>query len=85
MGAGIFKYLHMSEQEKRIEELETQFPVISGEAFAEARARALATGVGVVEADEGELYEVFQDGRRRFLKKIQPPIPVRKGAKFSIR
>lgn len=74
----------MSENEKRIEDLETEFPAASGAAFAEARQRALASGLGVVEAHEGVLYEVFGDGTRRFLKKIEPPMAVCKGQKFVI-
>jgi len=74
----------MSEQEKRFEQLETDFPASAGDAFASARARALAAGYLLIEAHEGALYEISQDGTRRFLKKIEAPFPVRKGERFSL-
>jgi hypothetical protein len=75
----------MSEQEKRLNQLEMEFPASAGDAFAGARARALAAGHAVVEADDGALYEVFADGTRKFLKKIKPAVPARRGARFSLK
>jgi hypothetical protein len=75
----------MSDQEKRFDQLEREFPASAGNAFASARARALAAGHGVVEALDGALYEVLPDGTRTFLKKIKPPVPARKGERFSLK
>ena len=56
-----------------IERLEREFPLKAAEAFAEARARALAAGLSVVEAVDGAIYEVFPNGRREFIKRINEP------------
>lgn len=74
----------MSAEEKRVEELETHFAASAGEAFEAARTRALEARQAVVEAHEGALYEVSHNGTRKFLKKLAPPVPVKKGSKFSI-
>jgi len=75
----------MSDQEKQIEQLEMQFVAASGKAFAEARCAALASGLSVVEAQEGKLYEVFPDGTRRFLKDVAPPVTMKRGQKVAIK
>jgi hypothetical protein len=74
----------MSEQEK-IEFLETQFPAVSGSAFAAARERVLASGQSVLQSEQGIIYEVFPDGRRVAVKQIDPPVAVTPGSKFLIR
>ncbi len=38
----------MSDEEKEIQALEDQFPLVSGQAFAAAREEALAAGLSVV-------------------------------------
>ena len=70
--------------EEQIEELERQFPEMAGTAFAEARARALAAGLSVVETHEAMLWEVFPDGTRKPIKAIEPPTLVEPGSKFTI-
>jgi hypothetical protein len=52
----------MSDQD--IQKLESQFPAISGSAFAAARDRALASGQSVLQSQDGVIYEVFPDGRK---------------------
>ena len=52
----------MSDQD--IQELENQFPAVSGAAFAAARQQALDAGLSVMESRDGVIYEVFPDGRR---------------------
>ena len=74
--------MNMSAEEKRVEELEARF---AGDAFALARARAFETQESIVEAADGGLYEVRRDGKRKLLKRIAPPVPVRKGARFVLR
>lgn len=61
----------MSDQD--IQRLENQFPLISGSAFAAARERVLASGQSVLQSEDGFIYEVFPDGHRVRVKKIEPP------------
>jgi hypothetical protein len=70
--------------EEEIEELERRFPEMAAAAFAQARARALAAGLSVVETQDAMLYEVFPDGTRKAIKPIEPPTIVVKGSKLKI-
>ena len=73
----------MSDQD--IQKLESQFPAVSGAAFATARAQVLASGQSVLESQDGVIYEVFPDGHRLQVKKIEPPTQVVSGSIFTIR
>lgn len=73
----------MSDQE--IKELEARFPAVSGQAFAQARERVLASGQSILESRDGVLFEVFPDGRRVPLKTIAPPVPAVPGSIREIR
>ena len=73
----------MSDQD--IQELENQFPAVSGAAFAAARQQALDAGLSVMESRDGVIYEVFPDGRREVVKHIEPPTYVERGRKIKIR
>ena len=75
----------MADQEEDIEKLESQFPPVSGSAFAAARERVLDSGQSVLQSENGCIYEVFPNGRRRRVKAIEPPTPVVPGSKISIR
>jgi hypothetical protein len=75
----------MADQENNIETLENQFPSISGSVFAAAREQALAAGRSVLQSEGEYIYEVFPDGRRVVVKKIEPPIPVVPGSIITIR
>jgi hypothetical protein len=68
-----------------IQHLESQFPGLSGKAFAEARRNALDAGFPVMQSEDGFLVEVHPDGRKERLKSIEPWIPVQAGAVFTIR
>ena len=74
----------MADQENNIEILESQFPTMSGSAFAAAREQVLASGQSVLQSEQGYIYEVFPDGRRVPVKKIAPPITVVSGSKITI-
>lgn len=82
-GASRATLLVMSEQD--LEALESQFPLISGEAFAEARRRVLASGQSVLQAEGSAIYRVFPDGRREFVKEIEPPVPAVPGSVYILR
>ncbi len=74
----------MPDQESIIERLETQFPAVSGSAFAAAREQTLTSGQSVLESEEGCLYEVHPNGKRFLVKKIEPPTSVVCGRKITI-
>ncbi len=74
----------MADQEHDILKLESEFPALSGQAFAAARARVLASGQSVLQSSEGVIYEVFPDGTKRAVKEIEPPTLVEPGCKFRI-
>jgi len=73
----------MSEQE--IDFLEAQIPELAQAAVTIAHWRALAAGHSVLEVEGEGIYEVFPDGSRKFVQKIDPPTPVEKGKKYLIR
>lgn len=75
----------MSDQEKRIQELEILFPTLSGVTFNAAMQQALASGQSVFQSEQGVIYEVFPDGTRRRVKNIEPPTTVEPGKKITIR
>jgi hypothetical protein len=68
-----------------LDELEAQFPLVAATAFAAARERALAAGLSLLESQEGVLFEVFPDGRRVYVKRIEPPLYYVPGTKFIIK
>jgi hypothetical protein len=80
----MFKQNSMPDQESDIEKLEAQFPASSGSAFAAARERVLASGQSVLESEQGCIYEVYPNGDRILIKKIEPPTPVVSGRKITI-
>lgn len=77
--------LPMSDQEKKIQELESLFPTLSGVTFNAALQQTLASGQSVLQSDQGVIYEVFPDGTRKRVKEIEPPTTVEPGKKITIR
>ena len=73
----------MSDQD--IQTLENQFPAVSGSAFAAARAKVLESGQSVLQSENGVIYEVFPNGRRKEVKKIEPPTQFVIGSVFTIK
>ena len=65
--------------------MESQFPAVSGSAFAAARDLVLASGQSVLQSQDGVIYEVFPDGRRVPVKNIEPPTQFVSGSIFTIR
>jgi hypothetical protein len=72
----------MSDQD--IQQLESQFPALSGEAFAAARRSVLASGQSVLQTEGAFLVRVFPDGRKEVVKQIEPSTPVKRGAIYTI-
>lgn len=73
----------MSDQD--IQQLENRFPPVSGSAFAAARERVLASGQSVLQSEDGVIFEVFPDGRRVEVKKIEPPTEIKADVIYTIR
>jgi len=73
----------MSDQD--IQKLENEFPALSGSAFAAARDRVLQSGQSVLQSENGVIYEVFPDGRRKEVKKIEPPTHFVTGSVFFLK
>ena len=64
----------MSNEEKELQEAESRFPALSGEAFKRAREQALKAGQSVLISDAGAIFEVSPSGVRKRLKSIDPPV-----------
>lgn len=74
----------MKDDEKVIDYLEQQIPELAAAATKIAYWQALASGSSVLISENGELVEVFPDGTRRFIKKIEPRVKADK-RKFVIK
>ena len=72
----------MSDQE--IESLENQFPPVSGQAFADARKRVLASGQCVLQTEGGFVVREFPNGDKELVKEIEPPTPVKAGTIYIL-
>ena len=66
--------LHMDRREN-FEQTEEQIPVLAELAVRQAYRDALAAGQSVLTADSGTIFEIFPDGTRREVKRINPPTP----------
>ncbi len=73
----------MSDNE--IQALEGQFPAVSAQAFAAARAEVLASGQSVLQSEGAYLFRVFPDGRKELVKQIEPPTRVKPGTVYMIK
>ena len=73
----------MSDQD--IQKLESEFPAVSGSAFAAARERVLQSRQSVLQSENGVIYRVSPDGRREEVKKIEPPAQFVTGTIFTIK
>lgn len=81
----IFRAERFAMSDQDIQRLENQFPAVSGSAFAAAREYVLASGQSVLQSQDGIIYEVFPDGRKVTVKKIEPPTQFVSGKIFTIR
>ena len=74
----------MADDGNEIETIESQIPKLAASAFAAARERVLTSGQSVLQSEHDCIYEVFPDGRRVFVKRIEPPTVALPGSKFMI-
>jgi len=63
----------MAKEDSDLDPVERELPPASGVAFARARINVLASGLSVLQSQDGAIFEVFPDGRRRFVKAVDPP------------
>ena len=75
----------MSDQERRMQELEAQIPLASGDAFANAHQQAIQSGHILLQTIGSGLYEIHPDGTRRLIKQFDPPMMVKPGTRVKIR
>jgi hypothetical protein len=75
----------MTDEEQVIDFLEEHIPELVEAAVTQAYWQTLASGLSVLESENGVIYEVFPDGSRKFVKTIDPPTPVVKGEKRVLR
>jgi hypothetical protein len=66
----------MELSEKTIQYVEDQIPEMAEQATRQAFWNTLATGNSVIVAQQGQLWEVYPDGSRRFIKDITGPVTV---------
>lgn len=57
--------------------LEEQIPGLAEKATNQAFLETLAAGETVLVAEDGQLIEIFPDGKRKLIKEITPPYVVR--------
>jgi hypothetical protein len=79
-------YLHSltNVSDDALNQLEAAVPALSGQAFDTARRQALASGLSVLETENGVLFEVFPDGRKVRIKAVPPPQTIVSGQRFAI-
>ena len=75
----------MTLDEKAMCFLEEHIPELAEVAFKQAYWAALASGNSVLISENGNLIEIFPDGKKKFIKHLTPFISVTRGQKFQIR
>lgn len=73
----------MKLSEEALDYLEAHIPELAQVAFTQAYWAALASGSSVLMSEGGNLVEIFPDGKRKFIKKLPPRIPVTLGKKTA--
>jgi hypothetical protein len=74
----------MTDPEQTLDFLEQQIPSLSGAAVGVAYVQALASGQKVLVSGDSGLYQVFPDGTRTLVKKLDKPLSVPVGTKVKI-
>ena len=73
----------MALSEEAISFLEEHIPELAELAFKQAYWAALASGNSVLVSKNGDLVEVFPDGKHKFIKHLSPAIQVTRGQKLE--
>ena len=74
--------MNMTEESMRF--LEEHIPDLADAAVKQAYWQALATGNSVLVSEEGALVEIFSDGTRKVLKKLEPQTAVTLGQRLEL-
>ncbi len=69
--------------EKAMLFLEEHIPDLADVAFKQAYWAALASGSSVLISENGDLVEVFPDGKHKFIKHLPPATPVMRGQRVE--
>lgn len=69
--------------EESIDFLEKCIPKLAEGAFKQAYLNALTSGSSVLMSEDGNLVEIFPDGKRKFIKHLPPSIKVKLGRKYN--
>ncbi len=64
--------------------LEEHIPELADVAFKQAYWAALASGSSVLISENGNLVEIFPDGKQKFIKRLSPSTPVTRGRRLQI-
>lgn len=75
----------MKLNEKELNYLEEHIPELAEAALKQAYWAALASGSTVLMSENGNLVEVFPDGKRRIIKPLPSPTRVTPGQKLQCR
>ena len=71
--------------EKEIDFLESYIPTLANSAIQKAYLDALSSGSSVLESIDGTIYEIFPDGSRKIIKKIQGDVKIDLSKKIVIK
>lgn len=74
----------MTLSEEEMSYLEEHIPELANVAFKQAYWAALASGSSVLVSENGDLMEVFPDGKHKFIKHLDPAINVTPGQRLKI-
>ncbi|OGV45517.1 MAG: hypothetical protein A3F46_06690 [Legionellales bacterium RIFCSPHIGHO2_12_FULL_42_9] len=74
----------MALSEKAMCFLEDHIPELADVAFKQAYWSALASGSSVLISENGNLVEIFPDGKQKIIKRLPPSISVVRGQKLEI-
>ncbi len=73
----------MGLNEKELDYLEEHIPELAEVAFKQAYWAALASGSTVLMSEDGNLVEIFPDGKRKTIKPLPPSTAVTPGQKLE--
>ena len=73
----------MTLNEQELNYLEAHIPELAEVAFKQAYWAALASGSSVLVSENGDLIEVFPDGKHKFIKHLLPATPVTRGQRLE--
>lgn len=75
----------MKLSEEAMNYLEEHIPEVAIAAFKQAYWAALASGSSVLMSENGNLVEIFPDGKKKIIKPLPPATKVTIGQKLKIR